>query len=66
MGKALGYVAAVVVLLGAVVPAASTEVITRADFPTGFVFGVGSSAYQVEGAAAEDGRKPSIWDTFVM
>ncbi|MYS41509.1 family 1 glycosylhydrolase, partial [Streptomyces sp. SID5998] len=34
------------------------------SFPTGFVWGAATAAYQVEGAAAEDGRTPSIWDTF--
>jgi len=36
---------------------------TRA-FPPGFAWGTATAAYQVEGAVAEDGRTPSIWDTF--
>lgn len=33
-------------------------------FPTGFLWGAATAAYQIEGAAHEGGRQDSIWDTF--
>ncbi|URD96638.1 Glycosyl hydrolase family 1 [Musa troglodytarum] len=58
-----------VVLLMAAPPADGVEqkaVISfnRSNFHSTFVFGAASSAYQYEGAAAEGGKGPSIWDTF--
>jgi beta-glucosidase len=34
------------------------------SFPRGFLWGAATASYQIEGATREDGRKPSIWDTF--
>ena len=36
----------------------------RRSFPDGFSFGAATASFQIEGAPYEDGRLPSIWDTF--
>ncbi|ONM37037.1 Beta-glucosidase 11 [Zea mays] len=51
-------------LLVCVQSAAPVLGFTRSEFPEDFVFGSATSAYQYEGAVGEDGRSPSIWDTF--
>ena len=34
------------------------------SFPSDFIWGSATASYQIEGAVKEDGRGPSIWDTF--
>ena len=36
----------------------------RMSFPKNFTWGAAAAAYQIEGAWNEDGRGPSVWDTF--
>ncbi|MEV8267462.1 GH1 family beta-glucosidase [Microbacterium sp. NPDC076911] len=37
---------------------------TPREFPSNFLFGAATAAFQIEGAAHEDGRRDSIWDAF--
>ncbi len=37
---------------------------SKSDFPSDFLWGAATASYQIEGAANEGGRGPSIWDTF--
>ena len=48
--------------LGEVAPAAGTP--STAKFPSGFLWGAATAAYQIEGASREDGKGESIWDRF--
>src|SRR4051794_23727449 len=66
--KFLGASAAGVALAAAADAAAKTGDAGKGDkgsaFPKDFAWGVATASYQVEGAANEDGRGPSVWDVF--
>ena len=52
---------------GAVAPGSAALARGRSGvspFPKDFEWGVATASYQVEGAATEDGRGPSVWDVF--
>src|ERR1700733_7394756 len=60
-------VAATAALANVAIPESSrgqTAEVKDMQFPQGFVWGCATASYQIEGAAKEDGRKPSIWDVF--
>jgi beta-glucosidase len=44
--------------------AVSLDSMAQIAFPKDFVWGCAASAYQIEGAWNEDGKGPSVWDTF--
>ncbi len=59
-----GAIGAAGAVKGAAPEKAAPESRNPYRFPKDFVWGTATASYQVEGAAAEDGRKPSTWDKY--
>lgn len=64
LGKALGGTAALALGGTAGIGRAMAYAPTDLSFPKDFKWGCATASYQIEGAAKEDGRGPSIWDVF--
>jgi beta-glucosidase len=65
-GKTLAGAAAAAIA-GASFPRIAFTQMAKAElqrFPPNFLWGCATAAYQIEGAVSEDGRRPSVWDTF--
>src|ERR1700733_10511871 len=65
-GKALSGTAAAAFASASLSRVAFAQMATPSlqRFPSNFLWGCATAAYQIEGAVSEDGRKPSVWDTF--